>query len=513
VLEQIAAAWGARIMFSGSSFWLVQVNEYTNIASTNVFAYTSDGTQSIESGLDLRLTNNQNTPVSTDLIRYSGGYFQFFAPIKLVQVDYKHIQARNVLAGVSVVNDDPPSYTTDEVFKFPSDAYLSYSGNVRLQTDQISGTFTPFYVVFRLQLQIDSYYLTGGWTYGEPAWSTSPGYYYVVSPIVSFESFQSVFSVSFVTPVIGNIVEDNVVFSFALYKAYDLAGTEITIDPATGPIAAVYELFNQYLEAVGDGFFDDQSDILRYRSQNNGFATKEVKLVTSIGNGPNTITPGHLEVYDGAAWVNAGGWRVGNAGTYKVFSQLLCNEIIKGQITVAKRLTGFQYDNQNAPYLPLQPHIAVYYDSSNWVCQNATWDLKTEIFGGDWFKLQAGTAYTELAVEFVPEGSDSGASTTTGSGSTGSSGGGGTNTGGGTGTPAINSVLVFSQEFIGSTTNVLTITENGGVLPANLAQVKVYMNGQKLISSQWTASGSVITIDSTTHYDTANYEVEFLIIA
>jgi hypothetical protein len=192
---------------------------------------------------------------------------------------------------------------------------------------------------------------------------------------------------------------------------------------------------------------------------------------------------------------------------------LLCNEIIKGQVTVAKRLTGFQYDNQNAPYLPLQPHIAVYYDSANWVCQNANWDLKTEIFGGDWFKLQVGTAYTELAVEFVPEGSDSGASTTTGSGSTGSSGGGGTSTGGGTGTPAINSVLVFSQEFVSSTTNVLTITENGGVLPANLAQVKVYMNGQKLITSQWAAGTGIITIDSNTHYDGANYEVEFLIIA
>lgn len=512
VLEAIATAWGARIMFSGTSFWFIQVNEYTNIASTNVFAYTSNGTQSIESGLELRLTNNQATPESTDLLRFSGGYFQFFAPLKTVQVDYKHIQARNVLAGFSVVNDDPPTYTTDEIFKFPSEAYLSYSGNIRLQTDQISGTFVPFYAVFRIKLQIDVYHLSGGWTYGEPTWNTSPDYYYVISPIVSFESFQTLFSISFITPPVGNIVEDVVVFEFSLYKAYDLAGNEIGIDPATGPISAAYELFNQYLEAVGDGFFDEQSDLLRYRSINDSFSTKEAKITTTIGNGPNTITPGHLEIYNGTDWVTAEGWRVGNSGSYKAFSQLLCNEIIKGQLTVSKRLTGFSYKNMNAPYLAVQPHIGIYYETTNYVCQNGTWDLKTEIFSGDWFKLQAGTWYTEQAVEYVPEGTDSGAATSAGSGSTGSSGGGGTSTGGGNTTPAIVSVLVFVQEFINTSSNVLTITENGGNLPATTSQIDVLMNGQDLLASQYTAGASTITIDTDTHYDGANYKVRFLII-
>jgi hypothetical protein len=514
VLEAIATAWGARIMFSGTSFWFIQVNEYTNIASTNVFAYTSDGTQSIESGLELRLTNNQATPESTDLLRFSGGYFQFFAPLKTVQVDYKHIQTRNLLPGFTISNSVSGEYESPEVFKWPSDVFLSYSANLRLATEFIPGSgFQPFYLVFEVKVQIDNRYLKGGFQNGEPQWTTNlTDRYYIVGPVFSFENQDAVFSISFVTPPLGTVVDSTLVFSFGTWKAFYLDGSEVSIDLVTGDILPTYELFSQYLEAVGDGFFDEQSDLLRYRSTNDSFSTKEAKLTTTVGNGPNTITPGHLEIYNGTDWVTAEGWRVGNSGSYKAFSQLLCNEIIKGQLTVSKRLTGFSYKNMNAPYLAVQPHIGIYYETTNYVCQNGTWDLKTEIFSGDWFKLQAGTGYTEQAVEYVPEGTDSGAATSTGSGSTGSSGGGGTSTGGGNTTPAIVSVLVFVQEFINTSSNVLTITENGGNLPATASQVKVFMNGQKLLSSQYTVGTSTITISTDTHYDTANYEVEFIII-
>lgn len=513
VLEQIATAWGARIFFSGNSFWVVQTNQLQNASSNTVFAYLADGTQSIESGMELQLVHNQSNLSSSDLLRYSGGFFQFFAPLKTVQVDYRHIQARNLLAGFSVVNGDPALFEGSEIFQWPSDVFISFSANMRMQSDWISGTFTNFYVVFRIQLEIGGYYLVGGWTYGEPIWSSSPGYFYVISPFVSFASFQSLFSISFITPILGNVVSDSVTFSFALYKAYDVNGVELDIDPATGQVLISYEMFNPYLEAVGDGFFDEQSDLLRYIDTNNTYATKEYKVTTAIGDGPNSITPGHLEAYDGTNWVVADTWRVGNSGTYKPFSRLLANEIIRGQLTPVQRLVGFSFQNLNTPYLSVQPHLAIYYNSSYYGCQSGTWDLKTEIFNGDFFKLQSASGYTESEVQFVPEGTDSGVSSgSSGSGSTGSSGGGGTSTGGGATQPAVSSVVVYVQEFINTTSNVLTITENGGTLPTNAAQVDVYMNGQDLLTSQWTLGASTITIDTNTHYDSANYKVRFIII-
>jgi len=76
-----------------------------------------------------------------------------------------------------------------------------------------------------------------------------------------------------------------------------------------------------------------------------------------------------------------------------------------------------------------------------------------------------------------------------------------------------NSVTkVFTEEFINSSTDALTITKNGGVLPTVAQQILVFQNGQLLVESQFTIAGSIITIDSDTHYNGANYVVFFIII-
>jgi hypothetical protein len=71
---------------------------------------------------------------------------------------------------------------------------------------------------------------------------------------------------------------------------------------------------------------------------------------------------------------------------------------------------------------------------------------------------------------------------------------------------------VFKESFLDSYTNILTITKNSGVLPSNLEQLLIFQNGQELISSQFSVAGSVITIDSSTHYDGSNYVIFFIIV-
>jgi hypothetical protein len=71
-----------------------------------------------------------------------------------------------------------------------------------------------------------------------------------------------------------------------------------------------------------------------------------------------------------------------------------------------------------------------------------------------------------------------------------------------------SAVSIFNQEFISTSSNVLTWTQNNGVLPTtNLnASIHVYQNGQKLIESQYVITApDTITIDSNTHYDGSNY--------
>jgi hypothetical protein len=71
-------------------------------------------------------------------------------------------------------------------------------------------------------------------------------------------------------------------------------------------------------------------------------------------------------------------------------------------------------------------------------------------------------------------------------------------------------ISIFSEEFLNTSSNVLTYTKNSGVLPTTNtdASIQVYQNGQKLIASQYIITQpDTITIDSNTHYDASNYIV------
>lgn len=71
-----------------------------------------------------------------------------------------------------------------------------------------------------------------------------------------------------------------------------------------------------------------------------------------------------------------------------------------------------------------------------------------------------------------------------------------------------SAISIFNQEFLNTTSNILTWTQNGGILPiTNLsASIHVYQNGQKLIESQYVITApATITIDSNSHYDGSNY--------
>lgn len=71
---------------------------------------------------------------------------------------------------------------------------------------------------------------------------------------------------------------------------------------------------------------------------------------------------------------------------------------------------------------------------------------------------------------------------------------------------------VFKESFLNTTSAILIITKNGGVLPTNLEQLLVFQNGQEMVASQFTVSGSNITIDVNSHYNGANYTVFFIMI-
>lgn len=80
----------------------------------------------------------------------------------------------------------------------------------------------------------------------------------------------------------------------------------------------------------------------------------------------------------------------------------------------------------------------------------------------------------------------------TGGGSGGSGGGVGSGGGGGT------TVRIFEEEFPAHASATLTVTVNSGLLPSNLAQIRVMTdNGQEIKRSYWSVSGSDIILTYT----------------
>ena len=77
------------------------------------------------------------------------------------------------------------------------------------------------------------------------------------------------------------------------------------------------------------------------------------------------------------------------------------------------------------------------------------------------------------------------------------------------------SISIFNQEFLNTSSSILTWTQNSNKLPTTniSASIHVYQNGQKLIASQYTITQpNTITIDSNAHYDGSNYIIFAIII-
>lgn len=525
VLKEICRAWGCRIMLSGDAFWIVQVNEYASPAALTVFNYQTDGTESVSASQDLSIVHNQVDLSASKLLRFSGGLFQFYPALQYVQADYKHIASRNLLAGYVWTDVSGDMVSVPDIDDNSNTARVSFSGKLTVNSqffpDAEGVPFQPYRLRFRVTISIAGYNYSrigtigGGYLgYSDDAWEadTPPQsfWYDVYSPLLSSESEYYTVNLSILTLPLPDTGTLN--FDFEFHKAYFEDGSEVGTGSTVQPI---FQLTDTYLEYLGDGTFESQSDVYRYKAVNNATASKKLELISAIGDGPNLVSPGHIEVKNDAdEWVISDAWRVGNSGTYKAFSQLLCNEIIKGQLSPVKRLVSFSFQNLDSPATPLVPHKAISYDSAYWVFNDGSFDFKTDIFTGNWYKIQAGSTYTESAVAFIPKDSSSGPPTTGSSGGTGTTGGsGGTGTGGGTGTPG-SIVTMYRQEFLNQSGDTVTITANGGTLPAanQDVQVMVFMNGQKLWPSQYTITGSNIQIDADTHYAGANYEVIFTII-
>ena len=150
-----------------------------------------------------------------------------------------------------------------------------------------------------------------------------------------------------------------------------------------------YELGNLFMEHLAAGNLNGQNDIVVFGSFNNDTSSISVKKRVFIGDGPSLGSPGAIRVKnDFNSWqiTDGTGWRVGNTGDGKNISQLLVNEIIKGQLFPVKKMVNMSFQMLDIDE-PWYPHKAIETDGLTYVMESANLDLLTDIVSGTFVQI------------------------------------------------------------------------------------------------------------------------------
>ena len=150
-----------------------------------------------------------------------------------------------------------------------------------------------------------------------------------------------------------------------------------------------YELGNLFMEHLAAGNLNGQNDVVVFGSFNNDTSSISVKKRVFIGDGPSLGSPGAIRVKNNSnAWqiTDGTGWRVGNTGTGKNISQLLVNEIIKGQLFPVKKMISMSFQMLDLDE-PWYPHKAIETDGLTYVMESASLDLLTDIVSGTFVQI------------------------------------------------------------------------------------------------------------------------------
>ena len=267
--------------------------------------------------------------------------------------------------------------------------YVILSTNTdTLKLDSVS---TPKFTgkIKSLQVKQENKYLKRGVTYTngfnfqlEPAtWENSfYEYEFNTETITADAAFVAYKTITFDTLDIPESAE--YVWEMRLKQMRNEPGSSIITN-----FAVSYLLSNNYLEFLPTGAVSGQSDILEYGSDNDDKSSTVFSLDTYLGDGPSKTTDGGLKVLESGSYENSSSWDVSSGSGFNNVTQLLVNEVIRGQLTPKLRMIDMPFQNLSVdnPYLP---HKVIEYSSGYYVFERGSLDLKTEIWQGDYFKIE-----------------------------------------------------------------------------------------------------------------------------
>jgi hypothetical protein len=213
------------------------------------------------------------------------------------------------------------------------------------------------------------------------SWETSAAEYeFNVETVFADNAFVVNKTISFDTLDIPETAE--YVWSMRLKEMRNEAGTNIISNYALS-----YTINNNYLEFLPDGTIGGQADIKEYGSDNDEKSSVVFDLDTYLGDGISATTNGALKVKEDAGTFKLSNtWDVSSGQGFNKVTQLLVNEVIKGQLRPLPRMIDMPFQNLSIDDVYL-PHKVIEYSSGYYVFERGLYDLNTDIWRGDYFKI------------------------------------------------------------------------------------------------------------------------------
>jgi hypothetical protein len=393
VLEAFCSAFCGRFMQSSGSWRFMQPGYQAESGLVVIRSWTKSESLSVVSDNPF---NNWDVNVgevsevvagSKDMYKIASGGYQYLPPLNKVIVAYAHNSTSNLVR----YDDITSSTTVENVDNNSGNATLAFQCVVQTETDFGPGTFEPHWIKFKIQIEVNGYYISRpkSYNYGSPItgdleWVTSQAYYEELVYIID-DSDSNYADIGFVTPPIPS--SGDLVIQITKGDSYYTGGSIIQ-----SPYTATWSLSNAYLEVFADGNPENQVNTTYYTAENDTTGNKsKLNLTTIIGG--NTHPNSYGKIIVSTTGSSLGGsiatlWDYGSVGT-SILQQLIADELILGQLSPVEKMVS-------QTFLGIyEAHKTLVRNSKKYLLMNGVHDMGRETWTGTWFYLtKAGSGTT-----------------------------------------------------------------------------------------------------------------------
>jgi len=375
VLKDLCTVFNARLSMVGGMWRFI--NPFT--------AYTS-GTAKLQTySKDLTMTGNAtNVTVQVDKVGYArdaGGTDTLLPSASKVISRYQHNTGVTVYPFASTYND-PITALSLGFITGGTGNQIRFNAIFRGNFERF-GTLNAnksYYIVYKVTLQVGSYYLTGSSIDNTMSWSLTAGVYEFaiamsVKKIGAINTAQTI-----ITP---DVVGDG---SATLTVAFDrFQSIQTGVNETSG--FASWDF--RYAEVnVAFDVANETISIQTYTAEPvAATSTKLTKTLADvmIGDGITTITPGALKVWNGSAWVYSAAWKHKDTLIAWDIGELRVNEIIALCYKSVYMLQGSIFGGTDAN----MPRIDRRYEyvDEYFVPTVGSVDYESQTMTGEWFRI------------------------------------------------------------------------------------------------------------------------------